>query len=149
MLKKGDLVKVKKVELYVSSIDKQYLDINKFTVEGVEDGKVIVITPDKQYAITFYPNELVMEDGSKLEVETNVILNKLELTDNEVDIRGMSNRDYRQLMWRCELKKQAYQSQLVTIENENNLILREIARKLGIEDIEKMIDDWHTPKERQ
>lgn len=145
MLKKGSLVKIKKVELH-DGIDKKYLDENLFTVEGLDNGKVIVKTLDGDYLINFRAEELINEDGSEVKVNEHVLLKDLQLIDNEVDIRSLTLKDYRQLMWRCELQKQGYMKQTVMIQNETNLIMREIAKKLGIDNIEDLIDGWRMPE---
>lgn len=83
----------------------------------------------------------------KTKEKVNAKLEQLELVENELDIRNLSAKDYRQLMFRIELKQTALLEQIATTEIENSITLRMIAKERGI-DIDKIIDEAFG-KERQ
>lgn len=75
-----------------------------------------------------------------MEAQNTKVLEKLELVDNEVDVRELSAKDYKQLMFRLEVKKVGLLEQVATTLLENNIALRMLAKEKGIE-IDKIIDD--------
>jgi len=77
--------------------------------------------------------------------KNTVELNKLDLVDNEVDVRKLSLKDYKQLQFRMQVKTQEILNQIMMNGIESNIVLREIAKKSGVENIDKVIDDAFNP----
>ena len=77
----------------------------------------------------------------------NEVMNKLELVENEIDIRGLSQRDYRQLMFRIQIKNNEMLNQIMMNGVEQVIVTRELAKKQGVPDIDKIIDDAFNHKE--
>lgn len=75
-----------------------------------------------------------------MEAKNTKVLEKLELVDNEIDVRELSAKDYKQLIFRMEVKKVGLLEQIATTLLENNIALRMLAKERGI-DIDKIIDD--------
>lgn len=73
--------------------------------------------------------------------KSNKVVNDLELVENEIDVRGLNAKDYRQLMFRIQIKNNEMLSQIMMNGVETSLILRKIAEQMGVEDIDKAIDD--------
>lgn len=73
--------------------------------------------------------------------KSNKAINDLELVENEIDVRGLNAKDYRQLMFRIQIKNNEMLSQIMMNGVETSLILRKIAEQMGVEDIDKAIDD--------
>lgn len=148
MLQVNELVRLKRVESYKGKIEDEYVQENKFTFVGVDRGQLVVKTMDNKNLFSFVIGEMEMANGDKLEVELHTKMDKLELVDNEVDIRGLTNKDYKQLMWRCELTKQGYLKQSHITLLEVDILLRALCEKMGI-DAEALIDEKFTPKDKQ
>lgn len=70
-----------------------------------------------------------------------IVLEKIGMRDGEVDVRKLSNRDFRQLEFRLLTDQWQFQKAthdtLVTVV----LILLEIAKKLGIDNIYDLVDE--------
>ena len=77
-----------------------------------------------------------------------VVLKTVGMRDGEIDVRQLSARDYRQLEFRLLTDQWQFQKAIHDSLVIQTLILMEMAKKMGIENIHELIDDQLSPEEK-
>lgn len=87
-----------------------------------------------------------MEKEKYLDLKLNekkppVVLKTIGMRDGEIDVRQLSAKDYRQLEFRMLTDQWQFQREIHNSLVIQTLILMEIAKKLGIENIHELVDE--------
>ena len=78
-----------------------------------------------------------------------VVLKTIGMRDGEIDVRQLSAKDYRQLEFRLLTDQWQFQKAIHDSLVIQTLILMEMAKKMGIENINELVDEKLSPEEKE